>query len=221
MPRNHDPTYIDLVIAYGLDARARRLVLVGPLDDPDEHGKNPYEQIVRGLLYLDQSPGDIELRICTVGGPSARMFGLYDTIRGCKNKVHTIGFGEIFSAGVLLLAAGDKRSVTENSWLMSHAEALDESDAGAGGGEVWTVKQRVDWVLQMEEQWAVCMAKHTRRGKKWWHELHQGRHREKWWPASEMKALGIVDEIIMPFAPPETPKTRRRAPAKPRNGGRV
>jgi ATP-dependent protease ClpP protease subunit len=145
------------------------------------------------------------------------MYGLYDVIRTRRNKVHTIGFGELFSAGVLLAASGDKRSATENAWMMSHPERLEETDVkDACGGEIYAIQQRVNWILAMEDQWAALMGKHTRRGTKWWHDLHRGKHRETWWCAKDMLQLGIVDEIIPDTAPPE-PKGGRRA----RSGGRA
>jgi ATP-dependent Clp protease protease subunit len=188
----HDPTYIDIVMAYSFDVRRRRFVLHGSIDHEDEHGKNPITHAVGALLYLDQSAGDIEFWICTPGGDSAEMFGLYDVIRRCKNKVHTIGFGKIYSAGVLLLVAGDRRSVLENSTLMSHSEVSGADPCLP----VWTGRLTIEAQLRMERRWAHLMAQRTRKSFKYWFDVHQGRKTELWLDADEMLEYGIVDEVI-------------------------
>jgi ATP-dependent Clp protease protease subunit len=188
----HDPTYIDIVLAYGLDVRRRRFVLHGDIDHEDEHGKNPITHAVRALLYLDESVGDIEFWISTPGGEIEEMFGLYDVIRSRRNKVRTIGFGRIYSSGVLLLSAGDRRSVMENAYLMSHAGSFSTDER-----PVPEVKQALDASLRMEERWARLMAQCTnKKDWHWWRRLHQGKMRELWLDADEMLEYGIVDEVI-------------------------
>jgi len=189
----HDPTYLDIVLMYGFDVRRRRFVLHGDIDHEDEHGKNPITHAVNALLYLDQGNcEEIEFWICTPGGDSAEMFGLYDIIRSRRSKVHTIGFGKIYSAGVLLLSAGDRRSVTENAFLMSHAESCGADTKLS----VWAGKQTIDAQIRMEQRWAELMARHTNHDKGWWHRLHQGKMHELWLDAQEMIDIGIADDTI-------------------------
>lgn len=187
----HDPTYVDNVLAYGLDVRARRFILHGDIDHENEHTKNPVEHAVSSLLFLDRSDGEIEFWICTPGGDSGEMFGLYDIIRTCRNKIHTIGFGKIYSAGVLLLVAGDKRSATENAYLMSHAEC-----GPAHYPSIWAAKQAVEAQVQMEKRWSELMARHTFKDKGWWYRLHQGRTHELWLDAAGMLEHGLIDSIV-------------------------
>lgn len=192
MSRHDDPTYLTTMFAYGIDPRARRVFLHGDMQQQiDDMGQNPPESVVRSLLYLDRTPGDIELWVSTAGGDLSSMFGLFDIVRTRKNAVKTIAFGEVCSAGCLVLVAGDYRYATENSWFMSHAES--------GGSEtptVWDQIDRTKALLRMEERYAALMAARTKKSLKWWKEVHRTGPRELWLSAKQMVQYGIVDEIL-------------------------
>lgn len=189
-----DPSYVDNLLTYGYDPRRRRFVLHGDIGHEDEHGKNAVGHCVNALLHLDDDPrsGDVNLWISTPGGPSEEMFGLYDVITTRSSRVVTTGFGLVASAGVLLLAAGDRRRATRNCWLMSHAEAADfQLD------DTWTAQQRLAWQVRCEDRWAHLMHRRTGfRTERWWRELHKGKTRELWLDADQMLEYGIVDEIV-------------------------
>ncbi len=171
----------------------------------DELGRNTPESVARGLLYLDRSPGEIELWISTVGGDLSAMFGLYDIVRTRENPVHTIAFGDVCSAGCLVLVAGDRRSATQNSWFMSHAEC------GHGGcPTVWDQADRTRALVRMEKRYAELMAERTRKDLDYWTKIHQGRTRELWLDAKQMVRYGIVDEIIPETHFPTSKRKRRR-----------
>lgn len=195
MAAQHSPDLLDLILSYGLDVRARRIYLQGALDlSNDEHeiGKRNTAHVIRSLQYLDRASAEpIELWICTPGGPSPEMFAVYDVIRSCRSEIHTIGHGEICSAGVLLLAAGDRRFATKNAWLMSHAESGDNMEFM----NAWATKQRVNWIMRSEKRWAELMAHHTEKTTEYWHELHQGKTQELWLDTNQMLRYNIIDEV--------------------------
>jgi ATP-dependent Clp protease protease subunit len=179
-------------------------MLHGSLEqDKDEHyGKTPIDFVVNGLLYLDKYLGDpIELWINTPGGSVAEMFGLYDVIRTRQNEIVTIGFGVIKSAGVLVLAAGDRRYATENAVLMSHAD----SPGNASKGDLFTRKAQVAADERDLKRWAVLMGERTKRSKQYWEDVHwwgvEGAKPELYLSAKQMKQFGIVDEILKETAP--------------------
>lgn len=64
----------------------------------------------------------ITLVINTYGGSVDEMFALYDTIKYISCPIHTVGLGKIMSAGVLLLAAGEKgkRIIGKHARVMIH-----------------------------------------------------------------------------------------------------
>tara|TARA_Y100000310_G_C20655280_1_gene801664 strand:- start:1375 stop:1965 length:591 start_codon:yes stop_codon:yes gene_type:complete len=75
------------------------------------------------FVYCQQSNTEpITLVINTYGGSVDEMFALYDTIKLVSCPIHTVGLGKIMSAGVLLLAAGEKgkRIIGKHARIMIH-----------------------------------------------------------------------------------------------------
>jgi ATP-dependent Clp protease protease subunit len=64
----------------------------------------------------------VTLIINSSGGDLNSAFALIDIIKGSKIPVHTIGLGEISSAGLLIFMSGKRgqRSITPNTSILSH-----------------------------------------------------------------------------------------------------
>src|SRR6266705_1319436 len=75
-----------------------------------------YSQFVHSFLFLQNDPRNekITFIITTPGGDMTYMFSIYDLIQSSKKPIRTLGTGEVASAGVLLLACGHERLVTDN-----------------------------------------------------------------------------------------------------------
>ena len=76
------------------------------------------------LGYAAQSASKpVYMVVSTYGGSIDEMFGLYDLIKMLPYPVHTVGIGKVQSAGVLLMAAGEKghRLIGANASIMMHA----------------------------------------------------------------------------------------------------
>ncbi len=190
MPRLHDPNLLDVMMSYGIDPRARRVYLHHEIERDEEPGKNAVEHVVRGLQYLDKTDGRIELWINTPGGSIPEMFGIYDVIRSLSHEVWTIGFGQIASAGGLILTAGDKRFATPTARFMAHADQICFPES-----EDFFVVQAV--MKEYERQmnlWLKLMAERTKRTAAWWLEQIKTK-REIWLSAAEMRRLGVINEI--------------------------
>ena len=75
-------------------------------------------------LYEDDDYKDIYdpiyLHINSGGGCLFSCMAIVDTIKNCKVPVYTIGEGQIASASSILLLAGKKRFMTENSFILIH-----------------------------------------------------------------------------------------------------
>ncbi len=191
---------LDFLFEYGLDLRGRRVFLHWPMEGggDDESflapGQGPCEQVIRGLLQLDKTTGagdgHIELWINTPGGLVTEMFAIYDVIRSLDNDVWTVGFGEVCSAGCLLLVSGDRRFATPNCAFMSH-DCSDELI-----GEISVIEARLRESRRQWTRWAKLMAKHTAHTQKWWQTIHDEK-RELWLDSDQMKAkgMGIIDGI--------------------------
>lgn len=62
----------------------------------------------------------IKLYITSNGGYVYQVFSIIDTIKSLVVPVHTICRGFVASAGTLLSLAGEKRFITENSYMLIH-----------------------------------------------------------------------------------------------------
>lgn len=76
------------------------------------HNLRPYKKRMKNITLIINSPG----------GDLAAAFALIDIIQGSKVPVHTLGLGQISSAGLLIFMAGKKgfRTVTPNTSILSH-----------------------------------------------------------------------------------------------------
>lgn len=191
-------TVLDYLFDQGLDIRDRRVFLQGPLaqahpegEQSWEPGKNPVEHVIRSLLYLDKTahPKGIEFWINTPGGDLEQMFAIYDIMRICQNQITTIAYGEVCSAGCLLLVGGDLRLATKNAWFMAHEDQL--SNKGPG----FTVEADMKATARQRERWYSLIAKHTKHSKGWW--LKEIRERRNiWWDTRQMLQHGVIDEVL-------------------------
>lgn len=184
---------IKLTIDYGIDTSARRVFFHGDLEFREDPGESYVEKVTKGLLLLDKTEGPIELWINSPGGFMSEMFGIYDIITTRKNRIITIGFGEIASAAGLILSCGDERRATENAFFMAH-----ESSSVLEGSKSKVDDQIAVWARQ-NTKWAELMARHTKHDAKWWTRQWKTK-RETWFDAKEMVEHGIVDSIV-----PRTP----------------
>ena len=62
----------------------------------------------------------IRIFINSTGGDISVMFAIHDIIRSVPCQIHTIGMGQVMSAGTLLLACGHRRYIYENTVVMLH-----------------------------------------------------------------------------------------------------
>jgi len=72
--------------------------------------------------YSDEPPEVLTIFINSGGGSLAAAWAIIDVMRGSSIPVRVIGLGEIASAGLLILSAGEqgKRILTENTSVMMH-----------------------------------------------------------------------------------------------------
>ena len=181
---------LDHLYDHGMDLRQRRIYLQSAFwETYEKENQFDCENAIRSIQYLDKTDGDIEVWVNTPGGSVIQMLALYDVIQACKNKIITIGHGEICSAGCLVLACGDERLATENSWFMFHSMT-----AGMDAIKITDAEDRMNATQKMNEQWFELMSKHTNHSKNFWKAKTSG---EFWLSAKEMlqKQHGIIDGI--------------------------
>ena len=196
MGRHAVADLLSAMFEYGIDLTKRRVFLQCGIEEHENPGQNIAELVVRGLLFLDKTDGEIELWINTPGGDVDDMFAIYDVIQACENDVVTIGHGQIASAGGLILAGGTKdlRYATPNAVFMAHEFQDGISTRG-------TQLQRVHLEQKelLEEKWAKLMGRASgrKRTAAFWLKKIQTEP-EFWLDAKGMKTHGVIDCIWPP-----------------------
>lgn len=92
----------------------KTIVVVGDVDE------SMFEMLAKNIHALDSKNGEITIKIMSDGGSVSVARGIYDLIRGCKNVVRVICYGEVSSSATIILQAADKRVMTPNSKIMIH-----------------------------------------------------------------------------------------------------
>lgn len=165
---------------------SRLVVLHGDVNE------SSISMVVAQLLHLaslDNKP--IHLVISTYGGSVDEMFTLYDTIKFLPCPVHTIALGKVMSAGVLLLASGEKgkRMIGKNARIMIHPVS------GGVMGNVFEVINDTKEHKRLQDQMVAAIVKETKSSKSEIEKIMKSGHDFYLLPEQAVK-MGIVDKII-------------------------
>lgn len=96
------------------------------------------EPVIKALHLMDRTPGDITLKLSTIGGDWYAGMALFDAITACENQVRIVGTGSVMSMGGIILQAGDERLLTK------HATVLVHYGSDWCGGHVKDLERRSD-----------------------------------------------------------------------------
>lgn len=175
---------------HGIDIAERLIWLIGDIDSDQISG------VARQITFLSSRtrfPAEytdpIKLFLSSPGGDTEYMMLLYDVITTCTADIITIGSGEIASAASLLLVCGDKRYVTENCLVMTHAasvslEGSDEEVAAAA-----------ESILRQSDKYWKLLGRHSNRPASWWYKKSK-QSGELWIDAEKLLECGAIDGII-------------------------
>lgn len=135
-------------------------------------------------------PKTVAVEITSDGGSAYLALAFVDRMRLSPLKFVTTGVGRVASAATLILAAGDVRRLTEESWVMVH------EDSGEVEGTVSEMEAAIKHLRAMENQWNSLLSQYSRNKSKpaVFAELHK-RGDVNLTP-KECVDLGLVDEII-------------------------
>lgn len=115
----------------------------------------------------------VEVHLNTPGGDEVSMFAIHDAIRR-HGAVTVTAYGQVCSAGVLILACGHERRVTPSTILMSHESTTSQAELGYRASKD---RRKVDdW---FHDYWCELMAKYTPQDAKWWRQTTE-RKAEYW-----------------------------------------
>ncbi|NRA09610.1 MAG: ATP-dependent Clp protease proteolytic subunit [Myxococcales bacterium] len=170
------------VINLGLDWETQTINL------NDEIGPDSGEYVWGLLDYWSEYP--VNIHLSTPGGDVDSMYQIHDAIRRHGNVTIT-AYGLVASAGVLILACGHRRLVTESTAWMSH-------ESWGGGGDVGyrAAKDRRAFDEFQHKWWCELMSRYTPHDAKWWDKSTQ-RHAEYWLLGGQaIVEAGYADEVV-------------------------
>lgn len=180
----------------------REIFVVGDIDD---NFGSWFTKMFRLLQMKSDEP--ITIWLNTPGGDEEGMLVFFDLVTTSKAPVTIVGSGSICSAGVLMLACGHHRLVTENCTLMSH------ESRGLGGPDLRhsEAKDRRKWEDWLHERWFELMARCTEPHNvacdvKFWKRMTE--KKAEYWLLGGQDIInhGIADELYTPDKLPEPAK---------------
>jgi ATP-dependent Clp protease, protease subunit len=147
--------------------------------------------IVQLLQLANQNHNPIHLVVSTYGGSVDEMFSLYDAIKFLPCPVRTVALGKVMSAGVLILAAGEKghRMIGRSARIMVH------SMQGSISGNVFDLINETEECKRLQALMVDALLAETKMTKKQIDGIMYEKI-DRYIPAVEAIKLGIVDKII-------------------------
>lgn len=164
---------------------SRKINVIGDISEDSYRDFAESMDELEGILEGD----DIHIELASHGGDALMALAYFDKIRRCKSNVTIVATGLVASAAVLILAAGDKRLMTRNAWVMVHEDtvALEEEM------RVTQVEKNAKISRRLEVQWNKLMASRTRLPVSTWARLHE---EETYLDATECLNAGLIDKVI-------------------------
>jgi len=164
----------------------KRVVYVGDL-------KNGAAQpIILAIMGFDMESSDpIRAIVNSYGGYIDEMFAIYDVIKTCTAPIATIGVGKIMSAGVLLLAAGQKGERR----IARHATVMIHELSSSMWGKLYEMETDIEQYKKDQQRMMKALASECGCGVSVVRDL-MATHKDTYMTASEAKAFGIVDKVV-------------------------
>jgi len=136
---------------------------------------------------------DIEFFISSGGGSVNDMFSVYDLMRIVKahRDIATFGYGRVYSAAVLLLAAGTrgKRYLAKNARVMIHHCSSNAS------GTHPDIRSNFDELKKVEDMMVEALAEHSALSVGEIYNI-MSRNTDEFFSAEDALEMGLVDKII-------------------------
>lgn len=139
------------------------------------------------LLERESKKLPITIELSSEGGTAYDALTIASRMRISPCDISVECFGLVASAAVIILAYGDKRFMTKESWVMVH------EDHGTGEGSVSDLERNIAHSRRMETQWYDLMAGVTITSSTQWAHLHK---LTTYLTAEECLNLGLIEGIL-------------------------
>lgn len=149
--------------------------------------------IVAELIHLDADEPNtpIRLYINSPGGEMSSMLAIYDTMQHVSSPVETVCIGMAASAAAVILAGGQKgtRGALPHARVMIHQPHVQH----AVQGQAADIAIHAAEVGRMRRQMSGLLAADTNHTVE---EVMADTERDRWMPAEEALAYGLIDAIV-------------------------
>jgi ATP-dependent Clp protease, protease subunit len=156
--------------------------------------------VVAQMLFLqaEDPKKDIFFYINSPGGSVYDALAIYDTMQFITNDVQTVGIGLQASAAAFLLSSG----TPGKRMLLPHSTVMIHQPSSGTRGKVTDQEIDLKESLRIKHLLEEIMMKNTGQKRE---RIHEDMERDRWMPAEEALAYGIVDKIVN-----TPPKEQRR-----------
>lgn len=161
----------------------RKINIIGDIDN------EAYLLFVEQMDALEKGTGDIEIELSSDGGDAYSALAFFDRIRRSQCDIIIIAHGLVASAAVIILAAGDYRQITANSWVMVHEDTVPFNE----DARVTEVEKDVAHSRRLEIQWCELLEKVTGTPQDTWASLHKA---ETYLTPEDCLRLNLVETIV-------------------------
>ncbi len=144
------------------------------------------------LLYLDSAdPGkDISIYINSPGGTVYAGLGIYDTMQFVSSNISTICTGIAASmAAVLLVAGTDKKR-----FALTHSRVMIHQPLGGVQGQASDIEITAREIAKIKQELYQIISTHSGKPLE---DVARDSDRDFWMTASEAKAYGMVDNVLV------------------------
>jgi len=147
-------------------------------------------EVIKQLLVLSSlSDKPIIVLINTPGGSINDGLSLIDVFEAIPNEIWTVSTGMAASMGGVILAAGDKRYITEHSRVMLHEPLIQNGAGGSCSSVTATAKALQERKNLINE----LLCKFTGKSKK---IINKATSFDNYLNAKEAEELNVIDEIL-------------------------
>lgn len=181
-----DKDYLDIFFDTGVNFPTKTILLIGGVN------KKMLDIAMCGLHALDATHGEITIKMYSGGGDTTIARAIYDLIRGCKNRVRIIGYGEVASSASIILQAGDLRVLSTNAKIMMHV-----GQEGVPMDHPRNVDRTIEQ-YRIDEKWMedIYLDKIREKKKRFTrNQLKSKLDKDTWLNANQALELGLIDEI--------------------------
>lgn len=144
------------------------------------------------LLYLDSADQgkDISIYINSPGGSVYAGYGIYDTMQFISSNVSTICTGMAASMAAVLLVAG----TSKKRFALTHSRVMIHQPLGGVQGQASDIEITAREIAKVKQELNTIISNHT--GKPY-DEVARDSDRDFWMSATEAKAYGMVDDVLV------------------------